>query len=98
LISAADVALPDVAARLRLLTAIAGPHRQDGSLWLTNMTGSAPESVLLRTRALDRVADVREHRSTLLGLCDFSGRSYGGWHRHMTLVAAAHCLQDHSRA
>jgi SRSO17 transposase len=39
--------------------------------------------------AVDTVAAMGEHH----GIQDFEGRSFPGWHRHMTLVSAAYAYQ-----
>ncbi|MFE9611052.1 IS701 family transposase [Streptomyces sp. NPDC006012] len=61
-------------------------------LWLTNMTHAQP-GVLVRlsklTEKVDR--DVTEI-SDGVGIRDFTGRSFGGWHRHVTLASAAHTV------
>ncbi|MFI9324477.1 transposase, partial [Kitasatospora aureofaciens] len=41
--------------------------------------------------------DYRELK-TRLGLDHFEGRSYIGWHRHVTLVSAAHLFLTEQRA
>lgn len=61
-----------------------------GSVWLTNLNGSGTVELagLLRTRrqlALD-VEDLTEGA----GLRHFEGRSYRGWHHHVTLASVAH--------
>ncbi|WP_354598072.1 transposase [Streptomyces sp. JL1001] len=66
------------------------PQRPPAGVWLTDMMNS-PVGPLLRTAKLTRrvdrdVAEVGEK----VGLRDFAGRSFHGWHRHITLVSAAH--------
>ncbi|MFJ3960437.1 hypothetical protein [Streptomyces sp. NPDC090036] len=64
----------------------AGPG---GPVWLTNMN---------RHRMDDLLHLVRGGRSTAVlgsladdfGLLDFEGRSFPGWHHHMTLMSAAY--------
>lgn len=57
--------------------------------WLTNMT-HAPLKRALSVIALDRrtSADLQDLQKNY-GLRDFEGRSFRGWHHHMTLVSAA---------
>ncbi|NDZ81017.1 transposase [Streptomyces sp. SID10853] len=60
-----------------------------GELWLTNMVHE-PVEVLLRYT--DRRTAFGETITLLergFGLRDFEGRSFPGWHHHMTLVSAA---------
>ncbi|MFD7640005.1 IS701 family transposase [Kitasatospora sp. NPDC059795] len=63
---------------------------QPRTYWVTNLpVHRLPELVALaelRGRSADTVE--RLHRD--YGLGDFEGRSYRGWHHHVTLVAAAH--------
>ncbi|MFF2352448.1 IS701 family transposase [Kitasatospora sp. NPDC058115] len=64
-----------------------GPRRY----WLTNLAEDAPAVLAL----LDAGAATRTTVDRLgsdFGLLDFSGRSFTGWHHHMTLVAAAYSL------
>ncbi|MFC5665091.1 IS701 family transposase [Kitasatospora misakiensis] len=65
----------------------------DGSrrYWLTNLVEDAPGVLaLLDTAATTRTAVDRLGAD--FGLLDFSGRSFTGWHHHMTLVSAAYAL------
>lgn len=65
-----------------------GGRRPDG-LWLTNVsTARVPELIGL-VRA-PRRTDEELARMRDLGLDHFEGRSFGGWHRHITLVSLAH--------
>ena len=52
--------------------------------------GADPESVLALTRTLAHAGDSVREMSDDFGLQDFEGRSYPGWHHHMTLVSAAY--------
>ncbi|MGW2540419.1 IS701 family transposase [Kitasatospora sp. NPDC001574] len=64
-----------------------GPRRY----WLTDLAEDAPAVLAL----LDTVTVTRTTVDRLgadFGLLDFSGRSYSGWHHHMTLVSAAYSL------
>ncbi|WP_236247012.1 transposase [Streptomyces sp. CC210A] len=70
----------------------AGPGTRAGGLgrlWLTNIV-DRPVGELMRYA--DRTAAVGETVNLLergFGLRDFEGRSFPGWHHHMTLVSAA---------
>jgi SRSO17 transposase len=60
-------------------------------VWLTNLVQArlSPlvDLVELSSRACQEdLATLRDN----FGLQDFEGRSYVGWHHHMTLVSAAH--------
>ncbi len=73
-----------------------GTGEGDGSegsrrYWLTNLVEDAPGVLAL----LDAAATTRNTVDRLgsdFGLLDFSGRSFTGWHHHMTLVSAAYAL------
>ncbi|MCE7007206.1 IS701 family transposase [Kibdelosporangium philippinense] len=59
-------------------------------LWLTNRTDlRAAEVITLGAMAERTEADLQDLRA-VYGLLDFEGRSYRGWHHHMTLVSAAY--------
>ncbi|QMU71671.1 transposase [Streptacidiphilus sp. P02-A3a] len=62
--------------------------------WLTNLTAT-PLGVLLRlTRFTRRVEQDYVGSASHVGtLDDYEGRTSDGWHRHMTLAAAAHVAQ-----
>ncbi|MGP3927758.1 IS701 family transposase [Streptomyces sp. 8N616] len=61
-------------------------------LWLTDMTSAPASSLLVLTKLAGRVSrDFAEHGDPV-GLRDFEGRSFRGWHRHMTLASAAHAV------
>ncbi|MGX1157275.1 SRSO17 transposase [Streptomyces albogriseolus] len=61
-------------------------------MWLTDLT-SVPPAFLMRLRGmLSRVDQDLAHGADQVGIRDFAGRSYRGWHRHVTLASAAHVL------
>ncbi|SFB98536.1 IS701 family transposase [Streptomyces aidingensis] len=75
------------------LLAIGGSRRQwPAELWLTDMTDAPLHTLIRLSRLTERIA--RDFRDTAdrLGIRDFTGRTYHGWHRHVTLVSAAHAL------
>ncbi|MCY0942898.1 IS701 family transposase [Streptomyces antarcticus] len=91
------VRLPDPAStgmqvhRTYRLFAVASERgRQPVKLWLTNLTHARTEEVLALTGLLDRSAETVRELEDDFGLLDFEGRSYPGWHHHMTLVSAAY--------
>ncbi|MFE9170558.1 IS701 family transposase [Streptomyces kebangsaanensis] len=97
-VSALSVRLPRVApggpaARDLCLVGIgSGPRRRLGQLWLTDMTDAPLPTLVTWSRLPFRTE--RDFRQTTdrLGIRDFAGRSYGGWHRHVTLASAAHAV------
>ena len=75
---------------LLLLGEWADDRRSPERLWLTNMM-SEPVSTLIRmTKLVGRVSRDFAEVGDSVGMRDFEGRSFPGWHRHMTLVSAAH--------
>ncbi|MFG2848396.1 transposase [Kitasatospora sp. NPDC048296] len=72
-----------------------GPgQQQPARCWLTNLTAT-PLGVLLRLGKLTRRVeqDIARSASHVGAVDDYEGRSSDGWHRHMTLTAAAHVAQ-----
>lgn len=64
------------------------PGRAD--FWLTTLA-QAPAAELHRLTGLaDQAARDTARTGARVGLRDFEGRSYAGWHRHMTLASAAY--------
>lgn len=77
--------------RRQLLLARRDPyHPERTAYWLTDLT-TLPSAALLRLAAapdgIDRDVSVTGRRH---GLHDFDGRTFAGWHRHITLASAAH--------
>lgn len=88
------VTVPGVAGELALVIAETSTGPSRSAMWLTNQVDTPLEQIISMSSALAVVRDSREMRTATLGLRDFSGRSYAGWHRHMTLVAVAHYVAD----
>ncbi|MEU1779238.1 MULTISPECIES: transposase [Streptomyces] len=75
---------------MRLIGEWAGGERRQARLWLTDAT-DLPIGALLRLTRLTAVADRDARRvADQVGMRDFVGRSFQGWHRHVTLASAAH--------
>ncbi|MFJ5230913.1 IS701 family transposase [Kitasatospora sp. NPDC088391] len=63
-----------------------------GGHWLSNL-GRHPVGQLYRTARLSlRVERDQAEVGSGLGLRDFEGRSFPGWHHHMTMVSLAHAV------
>ncbi|MFG2986793.1 IS701 family transposase [Streptomyces sp. NPDC048258] len=58
--------------------------------WLTSLTDERVDSLLALTGLLDRSARAVAEMQGHLGLADFEGRSFPGWHHHMTIISAAY--------
>ncbi|MDX2524794.1 IS701 family transposase [Streptomyces europaeiscabiei] len=61
--------------------------------WLSNLPDDTPLTTLVRLAKLRRRIehDYREMKQAL-GLAHFEGRTWNGWHHHVTLVSAAHAF------
>ncbi|MGW4159097.1 IS701 family transposase [Streptomyces sp. NPDC004788] len=66
------------------------PRRSPARLWITDLTGSAVGPLLRLTKLSRRVERDFRQVGEGAGLRDFVGRSFRGWHRHITLASAAH--------
>ncbi|MFI8962645.1 IS701 family transposase [Streptomyces sp. NPDC053493] len=66
--------------------------RWPAKLWLTNLTGASPASLVRLSKLSERVDQDFTTIADRVGIRDFSGRSFGGWHRHITLASAAHAV------
>ncbi|MFE9934651.1 IS701 family transposase [Streptomyces sp. NPDC005533] len=59
--------------------------------WISNLPANIPAKDLVRlAKARWRIEHDYRELKTALGLDHFEGRSFTGWHRHVTLVTAAH--------
>ncbi|MEW2066465.1 transposase [Streptomyces sp. NPDC007346] len=101
------------AVRARLASPVRVPGRHGGDLvllgvgeqgrawpaelWLTNITHLAPTELLRLTRLVDRVDHDFREIAERVGIRDYTGRSFAGWHRHVTLASAAHTVVALSR-
>ncbi|MFJ2739236.1 IS701 family transposase [Streptomyces sp. NPDC087440] len=75
---------------VRLLAEWDAAGRRPGRIWLTNLTERHPADVLELTRSPRGAQAAIRRMGEDFGLLDFEGRSFPGWHRHMTLVSAAY--------
>jgi hypothetical protein len=68
-------------------------RRRPSRYWITSFSDRRVAEVLtfLRARAAAQsaVAQLQEH----CGALDFEGRSFPGWHHHMTMASAAYAYQ-----
>ncbi|MEU4202465.1 transposase [Streptomyces sp. NPDC039022] len=62
--------------------------------WLTTPTRRSPVDLHQFTRTAAYVARDSVRIGGRTGLRDFEGRSYDGWHRHMTLASVAYAVQS----
>ncbi|MBV8931200.1 MAG: transposase [Kutzneria sp.] len=61
-------------------------------LWLTDMTAAQPASLVRLGMLMDRVDRDFDEITDKVGIRDFAGRSFTGWHRHVTLASVAHTV------
>jgi SRSO17 transposase len=76
-----------------LLAAWPSDQPEPVKYWLANLPQDTPLQELVRLAKLRwRIEhDYRELKDGL-GLDHFEGRSFGGWHHHLTLVSVAHAF------
>ncbi|MFJ9947679.1 IS701 family transposase [Kitasatospora sp. NPDC091207] len=83
--------LPD-AHDLLLLGTGADPHRRPEEVWLTNLLDADAAELTGLISLLGAVDDSFARITDRVGVRDFTGRTYPGWNRHVTLASAAHCV------
>ncbi|MER6694472.1 IS701 family transposase [Streptomyces minutiscleroticus] len=62
------------------------------ALWCAASTTSSVSDLLRLSRLRLQVAQDERQVAEHVGVRDFEGRSFRGWHRHMTLASAAHAV------
>ncbi|MFF7300126.1 transposase [Streptomyces sp. NPDC008265] len=67
-----------------------GEGRPGGQVWLTNMSRRRMDDLLHLARQSARAGATLGSLAEDFGLLDFEGRSFPGWHHHMTLMSAAY--------
>ncbi|MFD8321382.1 IS701 family transposase [Kitasatospora purpeofusca] len=66
--------------------------------WISNLPADIPAKDLVRlAKSRRRIEHDYRELKTRLGLDHFEGRSWIGWHRHVTLVSAAHLFLAEQR-
>lgn len=94
LATAVRVALPTPGGeRMRPLVLLGewdDPRRAPARVWISDLTQSPVGSLLRLTKLARRVERDFVEVGEGAGLRDFVGRSFRGWHRHITLASAAH--------
>jgi hypothetical protein len=61
-------------------------------LWLTDLTNTSLDGLTRLAKLTQRTALDSAATGERAGLRDFAGRSFQGWHRHLTLASAAHTV------
>jgi SRSO17 transposase len=80
-------------AELHLLSVAGDRHGGGEELWLTDRSPADLPALVRLTRLPGRVHRDLQEVADEVGVRDFTGRSYGGWHRHITLASAAHAVR-----
>lgn len=75
---------------LLLLGEWSDPRRPADRYWLTDLLAAPPAVAMRLARLADRADRSFAQGCDRVGLRDFEGRSFNGWHRHMTLASAAY--------
>ncbi|MBM7773280.1 hypothetical protein JOD54_003484 [Actinokineospora baliensis] len=86
------VRLPGGQDELVLLGFGSAGHPWPEQLWLSDQTGASAADLLRLSELLTRVDHDLARFADRAGMRDFTGRSFAGWHRHMTLASAAHAV------
>jgi DDE superfamily endonuclease len=91
MVTAVRVELPGRAGEpLLLLGEWTDLRRGPRQFWLTSELGSTWGRLLRTTKLVQRVEQDFAEVSARVGLMDFEGRCFEGWHRHTTLASVAH--------
>ncbi|MFI1126839.1 IS701 family transposase [Streptomyces hygroscopicus] len=77
--------------RVRLLTEVS-PSGLAKHSWITNLREHRVDEIVALSRLAQRSKENMKAMENRFGLRDFEGRSYRGWHHHMTMVSAAYAF------
>jgi len=80
------------ATNLVLLAEWAGRRPEPMGLWLTNLADVSPAFLVRLSKLVHRVARDFSEVCKRVGIQDFEGWSFRGWHRHATLASVAHAV------
>ncbi|MGW0606678.1 IS701 family transposase [Streptomyces sp. NPDC002640] len=69
------------------------PGRPPTEFWLTDLEGTPPPVLLRLAKLARRVTRDCATTGAEVGLRDFVGRSFNGWHRHTTLASVAYAAR-----
>ncbi|CAL9674658.1 IS701 family transposase [Streptomyces sp. enrichment culture] len=82
---------------LRLFTECRSASRPPTRVWITNLVHDRMDTLLALTQSHTWTKRTMEEMTENYGLLDFEGRSFPGWHHHMTLVSAAYAYRRMAR-
>jgi syndecan 1 len=77
-----------------LLAVGRGGYPWPAELWLTDVRTADPAALLRLVGHSRRVEGRGVPRAERVGIRDFVGRSFAGWHRHATLASVAHAATE----
>ncbi len=77
----------------RLLALQDPAGRRPTRYWITDLTDRSTEEILALMRSRPAVRSAVATLRDQFGVLDFAGRSYPGWHHHMTMASAAYVYQ-----
>ncbi|MFI6054716.1 IS701 family transposase [Streptomyces violascens] len=86
-------ASPRVHRALAAFTPNAPSGRQKVRFWITNLTDRRVEEILALARRGTASASALADLATEFGVQDFEGRSFPGWHHHITMASAAYAFR-----
>ncbi|MFE0105126.1 IS701 family transposase [Streptomyces sp. NPDC059009] len=84
------VRLPGLGHTYRLFSLWRHTGDSPSQVWITNLTGHSIDRLAGLARLLSRTATAVDSLERDFGLLDFEGRSFPGWHHHVTLASAAY--------
>ncbi|MGW3121308.1 IS701 family transposase [Streptomyces sp. NPDC001107] len=67
--------------------------RRPARYWITSLTDRSVEDVMASVRARAAVGTAVAVLQERFGVLDFEGRSFPGWHHHMTMASAAYAFR-----
>ncbi|MFJ6863488.1 IS701 family transposase [Streptomyces termitum] len=76
--------------QLLLMAHWQGRERRPAKMWLTNAADLPPADVIALVELAETVTRDFLPIAEGVGLRDFGGRSFQGWHRHVTMASVAH--------
>ncbi|MFD3328179.1 IS701 family transposase [Streptomyces sp. NPDC058701] len=85
-----DRPAPAPAVPLLLVGAWSGAAQPPSGFWITNIGDRPLAQLFLLAKLADRVSLDFAETCEPLGIRDFEGRSFRGWHHHATLASVAH--------
>jgi hypothetical protein len=94
LVASVRVRVPGIAGEPEMMLLAASDIGQSwpAELWLTNLPDTDPVMLARLTRLVRGVDQDITEVADQVGVRDFTGRSYCGWHRHVTLASAAYTV------